>query len=63
MTRLNTIVSDDEEPTNSLRIYKDRIVRFKDSFLFRNHYVRIFFAYLIFSVMSLNCSEKVCIVI
>lgn len=39
MQRLRDTVNDDEDVITSLRMYKDRTVSFKDSFLFRNHYV------------------------
>ena len=39
MQRLRDTASDDEDLITSLRVYKDRIVKFYESFLFRNHYV------------------------
>lgn len=39
MQRLRDYVSDEEDFINSLRVYKERIVHYVDSFLFRNHYV------------------------
>ena len=42
MQRLRDTVSDDEDLITSLRVYKDRIVKYKDSFLFRNHYCFVF---------------------
>ncbi len=39
MQRLRDYVSDEEDFMTSLRLYKDRIVHYVDSFLFRNHYV------------------------
>jgi hypothetical protein len=42
MQRLRDSVNDDEELITSLRVYKDRIVKYKESFLFRNHYCFVF---------------------
>lgn len=42
MQRLQNTMSDDEDLISSLRIYKDRIVKYKDHFLFRNHYCFVF---------------------
>jgi hypothetical protein len=42
MQRIRDTVSDDEDLITSLRVYKDRIVKYKDSFLFRNHYCFVF---------------------
>jgi hypothetical protein len=39
MQRLMDQISDEEDLITSLRVYKDRIIKFHDSFLFRNHYV------------------------
>jgi hypothetical protein len=39
MQRISNIIPDDDDIITSLRLYKDRIVRYKDHFLFRNHYV------------------------
>lgn len=45
MQRLRDTVPDDEDMITSLRIYKDKIVKFKEHFLFRNHYVTIIIFY------------------
>lgn len=39
MQRLRDAISDEEEIITSLRLYKNKIVQFVESFLFRNHYV------------------------
>lgn len=41
MQRIRDTVPDDEDQITSLRIYKERIMKYKDHFLFRNHYVRL----------------------
>jgi dual specificity tyrosine-phosphorylation-regulated kinase 2/3/4 len=50
MQRLRDAISDEEDLITSLRIYKDRIVRYYESFLFRNHYV----SYLLISNISVS---------
>lgn len=42
MQRIRDTISDDEDLVTSLRVYKERIVKYKDSFLFRNHYCFVF---------------------
>ena len=59
MHRLKDTISDDDDLISSLRVYKDRIVKFYDHFLFRNHYVRtINFSYL-YSALCLNCLVRI----
>lgn len=41
MARLRDTVPDDEDMVTSLRLYKSRIGKYYESFLFRNHYVSI----------------------
>lgn len=50
MSRLRDAISDEEEIITSLRLYKNKIVHFVESFLFRNHYVnKLFFnSYVVF---------------
>jgi hypothetical protein len=40
MQRMNNTVPDEEELITPLRLYKERVIRLKEHFLFRNHYVR-----------------------
>ncbi|CDW76326.1 related to dual specificity protein kinase pom1 [Stylonychia lemnae] len=39
MQRLRNTISDEEEIVNTLRLFKTRILKYIDSFLFRNHYI------------------------
>jgi hypothetical protein len=39
MQRMNDAIREDEEPL--LGHFKKRIIKYKDHFLFRNHYVRL----------------------
>ena len=42
MQRLRDTIPDEEEIITSLRLNKEKIVKFVESFLFRNHYCFVF---------------------
>jgi len=41
MHKLNDGLKDEEDLISTLRICKERIIKLKENFIFRNHYVRL----------------------
>jgi len=41
MAKLRDTIHEDEDQITPLRVYKERVIKYVDSFIFRNHYVYI----------------------
>ena len=53
MQRIREGMPESEELVTPLRIYKERVVKFKETFIFRNHYVSEINSIVIFNVIVL----------
>lgn len=41
MAKIRDKIPDEEERITPLRVFKDKVIKYIDSFIFRNHYVRL----------------------